>query len=251
MRLVFLRKEFIEFFKTYRFYVLFGVFAFFGLLNAPTAKYLPEIISGIPDVGFEINMPDPVFRDSYIQFASNVTNAFFALIIVFMGCFSTEFKKGTAYLVLSKGVKRSDFYISKFINAFLMYTVSYAAYSVITILTTMLLFPQWNFDGIGLFLLSPYIFGFMTLSIVLGASSLANSAGPGVFAGFAVLIFMPMTDLIGKAGRHLPGKLLSLPLELLAGKAAAGDVILPVVTALVLAFIVFGITLTLFLQREI
>jgi ABC-2 type transport system permease protein len=251
MRLLFFRKEFFEFFRTYRFYVLFGVFAFFGLLNAPTAKFLPEILKSVPDVGFEIQIPEPVYTDAHVQFASNVTNAFFALIIVFMGSFSKEIKKGTAYLVLSKGVSRGDFFFSKFLNALLMYTLSYAAYSAISVVLTMILFSKWEFTGFGAFLLSPYIFGVLILSAVLGAGSLARSVGPGVFTGFVLLIFMPMTDFIKKAGEYLPGRLASLPAGILNGSASAGDILFPAISAGFLSVAIIVGSYILFAKREL
>lgn len=251
MRLLFFRKEFAEFFKTYRFYVLFGIFAFFGLLNAPSAKFLPEILKSVPDVGFEIQIPEPVYTDAHIQFASNITNAFFALIIVFMGSFSKEIKKGTAYLVLSKGVGRGDFFFSKLLNALLMYTLSYAAYSVISVALTFILFGTWEFAGFGVFIASPYIFGVLILSAVLGAGSLARSVGPGVFTGFVILLFMPMTDFIKKAGEYLPGRLVSLPADILTGSASAGDLLFPAVSTGILSIAIVTVSYILFAKREL
>lgn len=251
MRLSFIKKEFFEFFRTYRFYVLFGIFVFFGILNAPLAKYLPEIIKAVPDVGFEISMPDPTFIDSYTQFTSNVTNAFFALIIIFMGSFSTEIKKGTIYLILSKGVSRFDFYFSKALNALVMYTAAYTAYSVVTIISTRILFGEWFYEGIFISLLSMYLFGLLLMTAAISASAIANSAGPGAFAGFGLLIFLPLTEFLGKAAPYLPGRLMSLPVHLMGGSMDSSDIVWPaLVTLLLIAGMVTGSAL-LFRKREL
>lgn len=251
MKLVFYKKEFFEFFRTYRFYVLFGVFAFFAIINAPIARYLPQMIKAMPDVGISINMPEPTMVDSYIQLISNSTNAFFALIIVFMGSVSTEIKKGTILLVLSKGVPRSDFYISKYLNGLLMYTVSYAMYAMLSIAGTWILFKSWYFDGIFAAILSIYIFGVLIMTAAFSASAAAKSAGPGAFAGFGFLILLPMTDFLGGAARFLPGRLMSLPVKLLGESAKSSDILWPAFISLAfIALMIIG-SLSKFKRREL
>ncbi|MFO7611011.1 MAG: ABC transporter permease subunit [Clostridia bacterium] len=251
MKLVFFKKEFLEFFRTYRFYVLFGVFIFFGLINAPTAKYLPELLKSMPDLGVTIEMPDPVLTDSYVQYFSNATNAFFALIIIFMGSFSGEIKKGTIYLVLSKGVPRPDFYFSKLLNAIIMYTIAFAGYTAVTILGTIILFNAWYFKGILASVLSIYVLGLLLVSAVLSASSIARSAGPGAFAGFGLVILLPLTDFLGKAAPYLPGRLMSLPGRIMSGASMPGDVVLP--SLITLAFMIAAIAASClgFYKREL
>ncbi len=251
MRLSFYKKEFIEFFRTYRFYVLFGVFAFFGILNAPTARYLPELMKAIPDIGFKIEIPTPTMTDSYVQFISNVTNSFFALIIVFMGSISTEIKKGTIYLVLSKGVSRFDFYYSKLLNAFVMYTAAYAGYTILTIAGTWILFGSWHFDGLILLILSLYIFGLLLLSAVISASATAKSAGPGAFAGFGFLILLPLTEFFKGAAQYLPGRLLSLPVNLISNNAAGIDLIWPALVSVSLSAAMIIAASIRFRKREL
>ncbi|MBN2558059.1 MAG: ABC transporter permease subunit [Clostridia bacterium] len=251
MKLVFFKKEFLEFFRTYRFYVLFGVFIFFGLINAPTAKFLPEILKSMPDLGVSIEMPEPVLADSYVQYFSNATNAFFAMIIVFMGSFSSEIKKGTIYLVLSKGVPRLDFYFSKLLNAIVMYTAAFTAYTAVTVLGTIILFNEWHFDGILASILSIYVLGLLLVGAVLSASSVARSAGPGAFAGFGLVILLPLTDFLGKAAPYLPGRLMSLPGLIMSGASVPGDVVLPTLITLALMIAVITASCLVFYKREL
>lgn len=251
MRLSFFKKEFIEFFKTYRFYVLFGVFMFFGILNAPTAKFLPELMKAIPDVGFDIQIPEPVMADSYIQFISNITNALFALIIVFMGSISSEIKKGTIYLVLSKGVSRIDFLYSKLLNALIMYTAAFAGYVAFSVLGTWILFSTWYFEGLFAATVSMYLFGLILLAASISASAIAKSAGPGAFAGFGLLIFLPLTEVFGKAAEWLPGRLMTLPGEYLSGSAAVTDLIKASLSSLTLIIIMITASTIKFSKREL
>ncbi len=251
MKLIFFKKEFHEFFKTYRFYVLFGVFAFFAVFNAPIAKYLPLMMKAMPDMGIIITMPEPVMADSYIQFISNSTNAFFALIIIFMGSISTEIKKGTILMVLSKGVPRPDFFLSKLLNGLLMYTVSYAMYTLVSIAGTWILFGSWHFDGILIAIISIYLFGLIIMSAAFSASAVSKSAGPGAFAGFGLLILLPLTDFFGRAAKFLPGRLMSLPVKLLDGSVQGSGIIWPAITTLLLTTMMITASLIRFRKREL
>jgi ABC-2 type transport system permease protein len=251
MRLSFFKKEFREFFRTYRFYVLFGVFAFFAVLNAPIAKYLPLMMEMMPDMGITINMPDPVMADSYVQFISNSTNAFFALIIVFMGSISTEIKKGTILLVLSKGVPRLDFFISKLLNAFIMYTSAYVMYALVSIAGTLIFFGEWHFNGMTASIISIYLFGLLIMTAAFSASAAAKSAGPGAFAGFGLLILMPLTDFFGGAAKFLPGRLMSLPVKLLDGSAGPSELLWPAISSMAAAAAMLSAAMAWFRKREL
>ena len=251
MRLSFFKKEFYEFFKTYRFYVLFGVFAFFAVLNAPIAKYLPQMMQAMPDVGINIEMPDPVMADSYMQFISNSTNAFFALIIIYMGSVSTEIKKGTILLVLSKGVPRLDFFFSKYLNGLIMYTFSYVMYAVISITGTRIFFGQWYFTGLPASIISIYIFGLILMTAAFSASAVAKSAGPGAFAGFGLLILLPFTELFGKAAKYLPGHLMTLPGEYLNQTTKISDLLWPALTSIIIISLMLIASMVRFRKREL
>ncbi len=251
MRLSFFKKEFYEFFKTYRFYVLFGVFAFFAILNAPIAKYLPQMMQAMPDVGINIEMPDPVMADSYVQFISNSTNAFFALIIIYMGSVSTEIKKGTILLVLSKGVPRLDFFFSKYLNGLIMYTFSYGMYTFISIAGTWVFFRQWYFTGLFASIISIYIFGLILMTAAFSASAVAKSAGPGAFAGFGLLILLPLTEFFGKAAKYLPGHLMTLPGKYLNQTATTGDLVWPAVTSITIISLMLVASMVRFRKREL
>ena len=209
------------------------------------------MMQALPDVGINIEMPDPVMADSYVQFISNSTNAFFALIIIYMGSVSTEIKKGTILLVLSKGVPRLDFFFSKYLNGLIMYTFSYAMYTLISIAGTWVFFGQWYFSGLFASIISIYIFGLILMTAAFSASAVAKSAGPGAFAGFGLLILLPLTDFFGKAVKYLPGHLMILPGKYLNQTALTGDLIWPAVTSIIFISLMLIASMIRFRKREL
>jgi ABC-2 type transport system permease protein len=250
MKFKFIKKEFMEFFKTYRFFVLFGIFLFFAFLNAPTARYMKDIFGMMGESGLVISIPDPVFTDAYGQFFKNTSTALIALVIVYMASVSGEIKKGTIYLVLSKGLSRMDFFFSKVITAFLMYTLAYAVSALVTSVSAFALFGEWHTEGLFPAFASYWAFGLLALMVTLSVSAMTRASGYPALAGMFVLIFVPLTGYLQKLGRYLPGKLASLPVELVMG----GDVSSmwgPMISALAISAVFLTAGAFIFNKKEL
>ena len=75
--IAFVKKEFVENLKNYRFLILFAIFAIFGMSSAFLAKFTPEIISAF-GAGLEIT-EEPTALDAWQQFYKNISGIGFAL----------------------------------------------------------------------------------------------------------------------------------------------------------------------------
>lgn len=122
----FLKKEFTENMKNYRFLILFAVFLIFGLTGPFLAKFMPEILSAVAE---EMQMSSaPVALDAWEQFYKNISGVgFSAFIILFGSCMSGEYSKGTLVLLLTKGLPRSAVIFAKYTVAAVLMTVCYWA----------------------------------------------------------------------------------------------------------------------------
>ena len=111
--IAFIKKEFVENLKNYRFFILFTIFAIFGLSSAFLAKFTPEIIEAL-GAGFEAT-EEPVALDAWQQFYKNISGVgFSALIILFGSCMSSEYSKGTLLLLVTKGLARPAVILTKY-----------------------------------------------------------------------------------------------------------------------------------------
>ena len=63
--IAFVKKEFMENIKNYRFFILFAVFLTFGIASAFLAKFTPEILSALA-ADMEMNS-EPVALDAWFQ----------------------------------------------------------------------------------------------------------------------------------------------------------------------------------------
>ena len=122
--IAFIKKEFVENLKNYRFFILFTIFAIFGLSSAFLAKFTPEIIEAL-GAGFEAT-EEPVALDAWQQFYKNISGVgFSALIILFGSCMSSEYSKGTLLLLVTKGLARPAVILTKYTVAAVSMTVSF------------------------------------------------------------------------------------------------------------------------------
>lgn len=129
--IAFSRKEFIEYLRTYKLFIVIMIFLLLGFLNPITAKYLPEIVSLVMPEGV-MNIPTPTVFDSWAQFFKNVPQmGLIIFLVVFGGVMSNELSKGTLVNILSKGFPRQ-------INCFIKIHFSQPYLDIV------LLFEFWN-----------------------------------------------------------------------------------------------------------
>lgn len=122
--IAFLKKEFTENIKNYRFLILFAVFLAFGIMSAFLAKFTPEILSTL---AADMQMTsEPVALDAWKQFYKNISGVgFSAFIILFGSCLSNEYSKGTLVLMVTKGLSRKAVILAKYTVAATLMTFSY------------------------------------------------------------------------------------------------------------------------------
>lgn len=122
--IAFIKKEFTENMKNYRFLILFAVFLIFGIMSAFLAKFTPEILSALA-ADMEMTS-EPVALDAWKQFYKNISGVgFSAFIIMFGSCLSNEYSKGTLVLMVTKGLSRKAVILAKYTVAAALMTISY------------------------------------------------------------------------------------------------------------------------------
>ena len=117
----FLKKEFFELYRKGRL-LLFGIlFVFFGILAPATAKLTPalfKMMSGeLEQQGIIIKEISSTAASSYEQFFSNLSIILIVFVVVFASSITSEFSKGTAIPLLTKGLSRVSFFLSKLLSS--------------------------------------------------------------------------------------------------------------------------------------
>ncbi len=248
---VFARKEIEEILRTWRIWVLPGIFLLFALTGPPLARFTPEIVGSL--VGNQlsgIQLPPPTYLDSYSQWIKNVSQiGLIALVIVYGGLVSGETRSGTAVLVLTKPLSRVSFIVSKAAVHSGFVVILAVVGAAITWLLTYLIFGSapggalWRSSG-EFAVLAVLFLGLMTLlSVVISSTAGAAGAGLGAYVALSVAsIWKPLSD-------HTPAGLITQPASLAAGKDAPA--FWPVLTALVLTAILIVLAGAAFRRKDL
>jgi len=208
--IAFATKEFMESIRTKRVLVLFCVFVIAAIMGVVMARFVGEILSALMSAEggapFTIEVPPPVWQDSYAQIYSGLTEmGIIALIMLYMGAILREKRTGTIDLMMAKGLTPVIFVLAKFAVA--------AAIILFALFTAILIafgytFVLFEYAGnIGNVLLGAATFGaylLMMLSITFLWSAVANSTAISAVLGLGSFFAVSLLNIIPVIGRFMP-----------------------------------------------
>ncbi|MCX7774407.1 MAG: ABC transporter permease [Clostridia bacterium] len=253
---ILIKKEWTEALRSKRFLSLVVLFVFFGLLSPLTARFMNDIVKALvtdPSVA-EITkyMPEPTYLDAYRQIFKNFSQmGVLIILLVFMGMVSTEKSKGTAVLVLTKGVPRGTFLVAKFISALVVFLISYGVSIGIFLYYTNLLFgkvldsstlPSFFFFG---------LFVIFMIALTLFCSTLAKSTGQSALMVVLTYFLLSILSAVPQLKAYLPNTLSAFNYPLSDAANALSQYQGPILSSLVLtAFFMVG-AIMIFRKQEI
>jgi ABC-2 type transport system permease protein len=247
----FLRKELGETLHTWRIWVLPAILVFIGITAPVITVLTPALLrwAAKSNPGTHITLPEPVARDSYLQFMGNLEQlALLAIIIVVGGAIAGELRSGTATLVLTKPLSRAAFVLAKALTNGALVLLSTAVGVALCVAITAGLLGA---GPAGLFLLAVLAwlcFALLMIAVMLLLSArlrsqmAAAAAGIGVFAASAALAIVPALRDYSPVGVN------DLATRLLRGET--GVHAWPAVSSLVLAGLVLYWAVAVFRRRE-
>lgn len=232
----FLAKELREVLRTWRVWVLPGITLFFALSGPILALLTPELLKSVTgsQPGLVIQLPDPTWRDAYLQWTKNLAQIVtYALVIILGGLVSSERKSGTAVLVLTKPVTRAAFVLAKFVSQSALLAATTVVGAAVTWLVTLAVFGEAPLDMLvsatGVWL----AWGVLLVAIMVFASTLVNSQAGAAGLGFGALIVLSIATLWGPTLEYSPAGLMNAASVIVAGESLA--LTFPLLTALGLA----------------
>lgn len=248
--IAFVKKEFIENMKNYRFLIMFAVFLIFGITSAFLAKFTPEILSALA-ADMEMSSK-PVALDAWKQFYKNISGVgFSAFIILYGSCLSSEYSKGTLVLMVTKGLSRSAVIFAKYTVAAVLMTISYWASFATTYGYTAYLWQGTTLSHVALAAFSLWVIGFLYLSILmLGCVIFKQTFTSILFAG-GVIAIISLLGMIKPLSKFSPFILTSKNLDLISGTATISEFITPMVISVIMTFVGLLIAIKLFNKKQL
>lgn len=231
----FLKKEWMEYYRTGKLIIIVVVFALFGLMNPAIAKLTPflmEQLSSMEDSGMVITVSTVDASMSWMQFYKNIPMALVVMLLLFGGILTNELQKGTLIPVLTKGLSRWKVLLTKGINLIMIWTGGYWLCYGITFFYSDYYWDNSIMSNLFFTAFCYWLFGTMIMALMALFSAMTTSFG-GVVLGVGVIYFaMTLLGMIPKISSYLPIYLTSTS-ELLTG-GNTGDY----VTAIIITFVI-------------
>jgi len=255
--MVFIGKEFMEIIRTKRLFVLACVFLLFAFTSPLLARYMMEFLVALMPAGeaeaFAAFMPDPRWEDGYIQFYGNISQiGMIAVLLLFMGVVLDEKRKGTAPLMLMKGLSHTGFIMAKF-------TVMGAA-AVVIMLISVLVAHLYTYALFGYAAeIAPLIFGFLTyctlillmVAVAIFCSTIAKSVAMSAILGFAFFVVFGIITVLPRIGQYSPGVLFgSMPVEVTVG-ATPDTLLVTLLVTVALTVVLLAASVNILKRKEI
>jgi len=179
---ILLKNHFLEFKRTKKWLVYILVFTFIGIVSALTSKYLLPALSEIFEMMGLIYTTS--IADSYIEFAANMGEISYLLIVImFSTSLFKEKSSSTYYLLKSNGVKESEIVVSHYISKLILITLSYLASLLVYVPLNIFLFKSYTgYRGV-VSLSYIYLLLVFALSFAVFISSFITKKSHGIVIG--------------------------------------------------------------------
>lgn len=249
---VFLKKEILEYTKTYKLLIMLMVFAVFGITNPLMAKLLPEILGSLMTDSISMTLPEATAFDAWTQFFKNATQmGLIVMTILFSSVLSSELSKGTLIIMLTKGLSRTVVIFSKYTCMVLIWTISIALCFGLTYGYTVYLFPGGLTVNLLFSTLCLWLFGVFLLAVLLLAATLTkNNYGCLLITGAAIVVCM-LVNIIPAAHKYNPISLATDNLELITNSIEVSSLYCSILISCLLSLLLVVLSVLIFRKKQL
>lgn len=247
--IAFLKKEALEYVRTYRLFILLMVFLVLGFLNPITAKYTPVLMSQILPDGMQMELPEPTVFDTWAQFFKNVFQmGVIVVVIMYASLLSGELNKGTLINMLTKGLSRDDVILAKFTMASLIWTLCFLVSTFVTYSYSLLFWESYFSTPLAFALCMLWIFGIFLISLVLLGQAITKTASGGLLLSALGVVICMLLTIVPSISTYSPAVLMQNNMALVQESSTIMDC-LPAVGITIL-LIICTVSLTIFIFRK-
>lgn len=250
--LTFLKKELIEYAKTYKLLIMLIVFSVFGITNPLVAKLTPQILRSFMTDDIVINWPEPAACDAWEQFFKNATQmGLIVMVILFSGVLSSELSRGTLINLLTKGLSRTSVILSKYTCMVLVWTVSIALCFGLTFGYTAYLFPEDDVSNLLFSVFCLWLFGlFLLAALMISAALTRTGYGCMLMTGVIVVICM-LVNIIPAAHGYNPVSLAADNMGLITNSTEVSSLYSAIFISFLLSLLFVSLSVRIFRKKQL
>jgi ABC-2 type transport system permease protein len=215
------RLEVLRLVRTHRWMILFGVYAFFGVLGPVTARYFNEIMERFAGE-VTIVAPDPRPADGIIQFISNASQlGVLALVVVAAAALSLDTKPELAAFLRSKVTRPGRLLLPPYTTTVVAAALALAIGTLVAAtMTTALIGPLPFWPIVAGTLFGVAYLGF-AVAVVAWVAGFTRSQATTVFGALAILVVLPIVSIVDRVEPWLPSTLVGAVAAMVEGDAAS------------------------------
>ena len=235
----FLKKEWMEWWRTGRFMVLLLIFVLFGIMNPAMAKLTPWLMEtmseSLADAGFVTTAVSVDAMTSWVQFYKNIPVALIVFVLISSGNFTAEYEKGTLIPVVTRGLARWKILAAKAVFLLGVWTALYVICFGITYGYNAYFWDNTTAGNLYFAAACTWLFGMWTTALLILFSSISKSSTQVLLGTGGAAMGSYLLSLFPKLNTFLPAKLMEgmkllqktgSPEDYLTGAAVSGITIL-------------------------
>ena len=227
------RVEWLRLVRTGRAWIVLGVYLFFAVLGPVTARYLPEILARFGG-DIQVITPEPTPAMGIAQFSSNAAQlGLLAIIVVAAGALTFDARPEWSAFLRTRVTRLIDLLIPRVVLPAAVGAAALALGTLVAAVGTHLLIGSLPTGDLVIGILLGALYLLFAVSVTAVAASVARSAISTVLLAVAVLMLLPVLQLLPTVGDWVPSRLLGATDGLLAGAPLSDLLGAVVVTVLV------------------
>lgn len=203
----FLRKEFLENFRSGRLTFLVILFSVFGIMNPAIAKLTPWILRMLAEPlaksGITFKEIEITALQSWEQFYKNIPIVLIVLVVIFGGIFSNEYARGTLTPLIVKGLSKTSIFLSKYIIVFCTWTAGFWLCYMITYVYNDIYWDNAGIPNVQTAAFLWWFFGIWIISIEMmfainchSSSTVILLVGVVFFASYILSFFARLKNIV-------------------------------------------------------
>ena len=250
----FLKKEWLEFTRTGRLWILLLIFVLFGIMNPAMAKITPWMMQVMSDslaeAGFILTDMKIDAMTSWTQFYKNIPIGLIIFVLFCSGSFTSEYQKGTLIPVITKGMPRHTILAAKTTMMMGLWTILYMLCFGITYGYNAYFWDnsiaEHVFGGAACY----WLFGMWILALLVFFSILSRTNTQVLLGTGAMAFGIYLTGMFPKLSKYLPSRLME-GITLLQGTTNPNDFMAAAVVTLLMVILAIGMSVYFFDRKQI
>ncbi len=252
--LAFLKKEWMEWSRSGRIFILLLVFVLFGIMNPAIAKATPWMMEMMAESlegnGLVVTEVTVDALTSWTQFYKNIPMALIIFVLLCSGSFTSEFQKGTLIPVLTKGLSRWKIVMAKSVMMFISWTACYWICFGITYAYNAFYWDNSIATHAGFAAMCYWLFGLLVLSFMVLFSTLSLSNTTVLLGTGGTVLAFYLIGLLPQLEYATPMELTD-SMSILTGLTIPNDYMAPIAISAVLSVICVAAAVKVFKTKRI